>query len=61
MSVADKIEALTKVQFEHLWTRAVKDTNLSNDRLGLVSTNWEILQEQTVLFLDEWEKQYGKS
>lgn len=60
MSIADKIEGMTTVQFELTWSRAIKETNLSMDSLRVINLNWEILQEQVVLFLDTWEKENGK-
>lgn len=61
MSIADKIEKLTTVEFEYLWSRAIKETNLSMNSLRVVNLNWENLHEQVVLFLDEWEKQHDNS
>jgi hypothetical protein len=61
MSLADKIESMTTVEFELTWSRAIKETNLSMNSLRVVNLNWETLQEQVVLFLDTWEKENGNS
>lgn len=61
MSLADKIAGMTTVQFELMWSRAIKETNLSMNSLRVVNLNWENLHEQVVLFLELWEKENGKS
>lgn len=62
MSIADKIEKMTTVEFELLWTRGNAIVRPAAFTLNsLVKIDWESLHEQTVLFLEKWEKENGKS
>lgn len=58
MKLSDKIDGMTVVEFTRQWCRGNPEMSDFN---SIVVVDWANLQDQTVAFLDQLEKEDGKS